>query len=104
MINNSIKTMRRMLNPKLKINYQLFIDNYNDSKSILRDTYDMCINSLDELNELKNELLLYNSNEIEQLLFKIEIIENNIKNQMKALNIKKETVEKVYIKIRNNDI
>ena len=99
MINNSIKTMRRMLNPKLKINYQLFIDNYNDSKSILRDTYDMCINSLDELNELKNELSLYNSNEIEQLLFKIELIENNIKNQMKALNIKKETVEKVYIKI-----
>ena len=104
MINNSIKTMRRMLNPKLNINYQLFIDNYNDSKSILRDTYDMCTNSLEELNELKNELSLYNSNEIEQLLFKIELIENNIKNQMKALNIKKETVEKVYIKIRNNDI
>lgn len=104
MINNSIKTMRRMLNPKLKINYQLFIDNYNDSKSILRDTYDMCTNSLEELNELKNELSLYNSNEIEQLLFKIELIENNIKNQMKALNIKKETVEKVYIKIRNNDL
>lgn len=104
MINNSIKTMRRMLNPKLKINYQFFIENYNDSKSILRDTYNMCINSLDELNELKNELSLYNSNKIEQLLFKIELIENNIKNQMKALNIKKETIEKVYIKIRNNNI
>ena len=64
----------------------------------------MCTNSLEELNELKNELSLYNSNEIEQLLFKIELIENNIKNQMKALNIKKETVEKVYIKIRNNDL
>ncbi len=100
MINNSIKTMRRMLNPKLKINYQLFIDNYNDSKSILYDTYDMCINSLEELNNLKNDLLLYDQKEIKQLLFQIELIENNIKNQIKALNIKKDNLEKVYVKVR----
>ena len=89
-----------MLNPKLKINYQLFIDNYNDSKSILYDTYDMCINSLEELNNLKNDLLLYDQKEIKQLLFQIELIENNIKNQIKALNIKKDNLEKVYVKVR----
>ena len=100
MINNSIKTMRRMLNPELKINYQLFIDNYNDSKSILYDTYYMCINSLEELNDLKNDLSLYDQNEIKKLLFQIELIENNIKNQIKALNIKKDNLEKVYVKVR----
>ena len=92
--------MRRMLNPKLNINYQLFINNYNDSKSILYDTYDMCIDSLEELNILKNDLLVYEQEEIKQLLFQIELIENNIKNQIKTLNVKKDNLEKVYVKIK----
>ena len=102
MINNSIKTMRRMLNPKLKINYQLFIDNYNDSKSILYDIYDMCINSLEELNDLKKDLSLYDQKEIKELLFQIELIENNIKNQIKTLNVKKDNLEKVYVKVKKD--
>ena len=102
MINNSIKTMRRMLNPNLKINYQLFINNYNDNKAILYDTYDMCINSLEELSNLKNELSLYDQKEIEQLLFQIELIENNIKNQIKVLNVKRDNLEKIYVKIRKD--
>ena len=102
MINNSIKTMRRMLNPNLKINYQLFINNYNDNKAILYDTYDMCINSLEELSNLKNELSLYDQKEIEQLLFQIKLIENNIKNQIKVLNVKRDNLEKIYVKIRKD--
>lgn len=101
MINNSLKTMRRMLNPSLKVGYQLFIDNYYNSKNILFDTYQMCDNSLQELTLLKEELLVFDQNDIKQLLFQIELIENNIKNQMKSLNIKKETIEKVYVKIKN---
>ncbi len=101
MINNSLKTMRRILNPSLKVDYQLFIDNYYNSKNILFDTYQMCDNSLQELTLLKQELLVFDQNDIKQLLFQIELIENNIKNQMKSLNIKKETIEKVYVKIKN---
>ena len=101
MINNSLKTMRRILNPSLKLDYQLFIDNYYNSKNILSDTYQMCDDSLQELTLLKQELLVFGQNDIKQLLFQIELIENNIKNQMKSLNIKKETIEKVYVKTKN---
>ncbi len=100
MINNSIKTMRRILNPSLKIDYELFIDNYYNSKNILYNTYQMCDNSLQELMILKNELLIFDQNEIKTLLFQIELIENNIKNQMKSLNIKKDNLEKVYVKVK----
>ena len=100
MINNSLKTMRRMLNPSLKIDYELFIDNYYNSKNILYNTYQMCDNSLQELMLLKNELLIFNQNDIKTLLFQIELIENNIKNQMKSLNIKKDNLEKVYVKLK----
>ena len=102
MINNSLKTMRRMLNPNLKVDYQLFIDNYYNSKNILYDTYQMCDSSLQELTLLKEELLSFDQNDIKNLLFQIELIENNIKNQMKKLNVKKETIEKVYVKIKND--
>ncbi len=100
MINNSLKTMRRMLNPSLKLDYQLFIDNYYNSKNILYDTYQMCDNSLQELTLLKEELLVFDQNDIKQLLFQIELIENNIKNQMKTLNVKRDNLEKVYVKVR----
>ena len=104
MINNSIKTMRKMLNPNLQINYQLFIDDYMKSKDILYDTYELCNDSLNEINNLKQEILLFDEKQTKQLLFQIELIENNIKNQMKALNIKKETLEKVYVKVKQNKI
>ena len=100
MINNSLKTMRRMLNPSLKVDYQLFIDNYYNSKNILYDTYQMCDNSLQELTLLKEELLVFEQNDIKQLLFQVELIENNIKNQMKTLNVKRDNLEKVYVKVR----
>ena len=100
MINNSLKTMRRMLNPSLKVDYQLFIDNYYNSKNILSDTYQMCDNSLQELTLLKEELLVFDQNDIKQLLFQIELIENNIKNHMKTLNVKRDNLEKVYVKVR----
>ena len=99
MINNSIKTMRKMLNPNLEINYQLFIDDYMKSKNMLYDTYDLCTDSLTELNFLKQELILYDENQTKQLLLKIELIEKNIQRQIKSLNIKKEALEKVYVKV-----
>lgn len=99
MINNSIKTMRKMLNPNLEINYQLFIDDYMKSKNMLYDTYELCTDSLTELNFLKQELILYDENQTKQLLLQIELIEKNIQKQIKSLNIKKEALEKVYVKV-----
>ena len=91
--------MRKMLNPNLEINYQLFIDDYMKSKNMLYDTYDLCTDSLTELNFLKQELILYDENQTKQLLLKIELIEKNIEKQIKSLNIKKEALEKVYVKV-----
>ena len=103
MINNSLKTMRRMLNPSLKIDYELFLDHYYNSKNILYDTYQMCNNSLQELTLLKEELLVFDQNDIKQLLIEINLIENNIKKQIKSLNIKKDNLEKIYIKVKKDN-
>ena len=100
MINNSIKTMRRILNPNLNLNYQMFIDSYYDSQNILFDIYKTCENSLQELSILKQELLLYNYDDVKNLLIQIEIIENNLERQMRALNIKKKSIEKAYVKVK----
>ena len=102
MINNSIKTMRKMLNPNLEINYQLFIDDYIKSKDILYETYELCNDSLFELSLLKQELILFDNNQTKNILLQIELIEKNIQKQIKSLNIKKETLEKVYVKVNKN--
>ena len=102
MINNSIKTMRKMLNPNLEINYQLFIDDYIKSKDILYETYELCNDSLFELSLLKQELILFDNNQTKNILLQIELIEKNIQKHIKSLNIKKETLEKLYVKVNKN--
>lgn len=103
MINNSIKTMRKMVNPKLNINYELFLESYMSNKDIITNTYNLCNNSLNELSLLKDELILLGANkEAKDLLNQIEAIENNILRQMENLKIKDKTLDKVYVKIKNN--
>ena len=103
MINNSIKTMRKMVNPKLNINYELFLESYMSNKDIITSTYNLCNNSLTELSLLKDELVLLGAKkEITDLLIQIEAIENNISKQIENLRIKDKTLDKVYVKIKNN--
>ena len=52
---------------------------------------------------LKDELILLGANkEAKDLLNQIEAIENNILRQMENLKIKDKTLDKVYVKIKNN--
>lgn len=103
MINNSIKTMRKMVNPNLHINYEYFLENYIDSKEIIANTYNICNNSLNEINLLKNELILLGATkEAKLLLEQIELIEDNIIRQMQNLKTKDQTLDKVYVKIKKN--
>lgn len=103
MINNSIKTMRKMVNPKLNINYELFLESYMSNKDIITNTYNLCNNSLNELSLLKDELILLGANkEAKDLLNQIEAIENNILRQMENLKIKDKTLDKVYVKIKKD--
>ena len=103
MINNSIKTMRKMVNPKLNINYELFLENYMSNKDIITSTYNLCNNSLNELSLLKDELILLGANkEAKELLSQIETIENSILRQMENLKIKDQTLDKVYVKIKKD--
>ena len=92
-----------MVNPKLNINYELFLESYMSNKDIITNTYNLCNNSLNELSLLKDELILLGANkEAKDLLNQIEAIENNILRQMENLKIKDKTLDKVYVKIKNN--
>ena len=92
-----------MVNPKLNINYELFLESYMSNKDIITNTYNLCNNSLNELSLLKDELILLGANKEEKdLLNQIEAIENNILRQMENLKIKDKTLDKVYVKIKNN--
>ena len=103
MINNSIKTMRKMVNPKLNINYELFLESYMSNKDIIISTYNICNSSLNELSLLKDELILLGaSKEAKDLLNQIEAIENNILKQMENLKMKNQTLDKVYVKIKKD--
>lgn len=103
MINNSIKTMRKMVDPKLRINYEMFLESYMDNKDIITRTYNVCSDSLNELSQLKDELILLGANkEAKGLLIQIETIENNILKQMGNLKIKDKTLDKVYVKIKKD--
>ena len=101
MINNSIKTMRKMVNPKLQINYETFLESYTNNKNIISNTYYFCNNSLYELSLLKDELLLLGANkDAKELLTQITTIENNIFKQMEELKLKDSTLDKIYVKIK----
>ncbi len=101
MINNFIKTMRKMIEPKTPVNYELFLENYMSYKDIIVNTYNICVNSLNELDFLKDGLQLFKGkNEINTILEQIELIENRILNQIEKLKLKDKTLEKTYVKLK----
>ena len=103
MINNSIKSMRKMLNPQMTINYEMFLEDYLDNKSIINNIYNLCNNSLEELNTFKTEILFLNNyKDYQTLLKQIDLIEYNIIKQKEKLQMKIKKLDKVYVKIKNN--
>lgn len=103
MINNSIKTMRKMTNPQLQINYEYFINQYNNSKDLLNNISRVYNNSLEELYSLKEELLYLGLLEQNPELKKqIEEIEGNILSKLEQLQLKNKSLDKVYVKIKKN--
>ena len=101
MINNSIKTMRKMANPELEINYEIFDKAYFEGKNLIESSYYMCENSLNELAILKDELLLLGvEKESIMLLKQLEQLEYNIERQKQKLNYKKTKLDKVYTKLK----
>lgn len=101
MINNSIKTMRKMTNPELEIKYEIFDKAYFEGKNLIESSYYMCENSLSELSQLKDELLLLRANKEAIILLKqLEQLENNIEQQKQSLHYKKSKLDKVYIKVK----
>lgn len=103
MINNSIKTMRKMVSPNYVINYDILLDTYASNKDIIYNTYNVYNNSLYELKLLKEELIILMTNkEITELLFQINKIENNIINQIEKLKLKDKNLDKAYVKIKKD--
>lgn len=100
MLNNSIKTMRKMTDPNLEIDY-LLLKEYKNHQQMLIDIYKISNDSLMELTVLKNRLLtFYNNDEARLLLEQIMTIEKNIIKQLEMLRLKDKKINKVLVKIK----
>ena len=100
MLNNSIKTMRKLTDPNLEIDY-LLLKEYKNHQQMLIDIYKISNDSLMELTVLKNRLLtFYNNDEARLLLGQIMTIEKNIIKQLEMLKLKDKKINKVLVKIK----
>lgn len=97
MINNSVKTMRKMLNPHLNINYEFF-HQYKNNKDILHKFDNLCNDTLNEIGLLKLEIKQFGN---KQLLQEIELIEINILKQRELITEKSSLIDKVFIKVKD---
>ncbi len=101
MINNSIKSMRKIANPKLQINYEYFVDQYNDNKDLLKNIDKVYNDSLNELYLLKEELIYLDLLEQNQELNRqIMEIETDLLYKIKQLQSKNQSLDKVYVKMK----
>ena len=98
LINNSLKTMHKLVNPTLDIRYEVLLDNYFDNKQIIMRTYNNYVNSLNELDCLENEIICYNPNE--KLLNDISVVRNKIESEIKKIKEKNDIIDKTYIKLK----
>ena len=104
MINNSIKTMRKMIKPQLNINYEI-LEEYYKSKNIIQSIHSILLSSLNDLEMLKNDLILLDVEKYEpKLLKQVFQLESNIINQIEKLNVKNKNLDKIYRKIKRNFI
>ena len=102
MLNNSIKTMRKMVDPSLEMKY-LLLEEYKNQQQMLIDIYKISNNSLMELTILKKNLIsLCNNNEVKFLLEEITAIENNITKQLELLKLKDRKINKVLVKLKKS--
>lgn len=100
MLNNSIKTMRKMVDPSLEMKY-LLLEEYKNHQQMVIDIYKISNNSLMELAVLKKQLIsFYNSNEAKLLLEQITTIEESIIKQLELLKLKDKKISKVLVKIK----
>ena len=100
MLNNSIKTMRKMVDPSLEMKY-LLLEEYKNHQQMVIDIYKISNNSLMELADLKKQLVsFYNSNEAKLLLEQITTIEESIIKQLELLKLKDKKISKVLVKIK----
>lgn len=85
-INNSLKTMRKILNP----DYELYYTEYQ-FQSLLT----VCVEGMNEINSVREELLRnYRKEEINDILEQITLIENRYLEQYEKLTKKKQKVLK----------
>ena len=98
LVNNSLKTMRKLNNPKLNPNYEFLLDNYLDSKQIMLRTFQNYVDSLNELDNLETEIMNLNPNM--ELLKDIQVVRNNIEKQIEKIKEKNEIIDKVYVKLK----
>ena len=98
LVNNSLKTMRKLNNPKLNPNYEFLLDNYLDSKQIMLRTFQNYVDSLNELDNLETEIMNLNTNM--ELLKDIQVVRNNIEKQIEKIKEKNEIIDKVYVKLK----
>lgn len=98
LVNNSLKTMRRLNNPKLNPNYEVLLDNYIDNKQIMLRTFQNYVDSLNELDNLETEIMNLNPNM--DLLKDIEFVRSNIEKQIEKIKEKSDIIDKVYVKLK----
>jgi len=96
MINNSIKTMRKIINPALSINYEYFINNYRSNKNLIIDFNNLCDESIEQLEKLKYDIILFGNHD---LINELETIKENILKQKESIKSKNDMLDRVYVKI-----
>ena len=100
MLNNSIKTMRKMVDPNLEAKY-LLLEEYKNQQQMLLHIYKISNNSLIELAILKKQLFsFYNNNEIKLLLEQITTIEESIVKQLELLKLNDKKISKILVKMK----
>lgn len=97
-VNNSIRLINNMINPKEK-NYYLLFKEYKEVKELIESTYNIMNDSLERILKLKEYFIELNIMESDINLYnKILNIENIITENIKQMNEKSNDIDKKYIK------
>jgi hypothetical protein len=102
-VNNSIRTMNRMINPLDINNYYIMLDEYKDLKNVLENTYIIMNDSLERILKIKEYLISIGVYNVDIDLYnKIVNAEKLINENIKQMNEKNNNLNKMYVKIKKN--
>lgn len=102
LVNNSLKSMRKMIHNDKVINYEIMRQEYQNGQTILEEINRVCLDSLNQITDLREDLQAFNNgtnNLVVQLLKQLDDMEIQILKEQMNAKMQGHIIHKDYMKV-----